>query len=157
MRWLRGIAEETPETGELAPIRIFADEIELIGFVAPAGQRITDMLLRGQDLAFLPRGADPEPMNWLSISPHEMLMVVPPPLQRRTTWLAERDLRTVSLCVGPYRVRGTIHLAPGDDLAVDLRRRQSFLPLTRAQIDGDGASDRVEVVIVNLARARVEG
>lgn len=157
MAWLRGTADEALEGAELAPVRIFTDEIELLGYVAPAGQRVTDMLLRGQDLAFLPRGAEPEPANWVSIAPYELLMVVPPPLQRRPTWHAERDLRTVSLCVGQYRVRGTIHLAPGAELGVDLHRRQSFLPLTRAKVTGGGGrSEHVEVVIVNLARASVE-
>jgi len=156
MRWLRGTAEATRERGDLAPIRIFADEIELIGFVAPTGQRITDMLLRGQDLAFLPRGADPEPANWVWISSRDIVMVVPPPLVGRRAWPEPRDLRSVSLRVAEYRVHGTMHLVPGDELGVDLRRRQPFLPLTAARVESPARSERFDVVIVNTARARVE-
>lgn len=152
MQWLRSPAETAPrDAQDLAPIRIFTDEIELDGYVAPAGQRITDILLRGQDIAFLPSGADASPDNWILISPSEILLVAPPPLARRGRWPEPRDKRTVWLRVGDYRVCGTAHLAPGVDPET-LGRRQSFLPLTDARV-GDV---RFAVVIVNLARAALE-
>ena len=81
---LHGATEvATRESRELAPIRIFTDLIELTGRVAPAGQRITDILLRGQDLAFLPAGADPEPETWILIAPTDILFVSPPPMAPR--------------------------------------------------------------------------
>lgn len=149
MPWLRGATEAAPrDSRELAPIRIFTDLIELTGFVAPAGQRITDILLRGQDVAFLPSGADVEPENWILISPNEILLVAPPPLATRAAWRERRDRRAIALCVGRYRVNGTAHLAPGVEPS-HLASRAGFLPLTDAHVD----EERFSVVIVNLARA----
>jgi hypothetical protein len=149
MPWLRGATEAAPrESRELAPIRIFTDLIELTGFVAPAGQRITDILLRGQDVAFLPAGAQAEPENWILISPTEILFVAPPPLAPRAPWRERRDRRAISLCVGRYRVKGTAHLAAGVEPS-QLTTRPGFLPLTDARV-GD---ERFSVVIVNLAQA----
>jgi hypothetical protein len=149
MPWLRGATEVAPrDSRELAPIRIFTDLIELTGFVAPAGQRITDILLRGQDVAFLPAGARVEPENWILISPADILLVAPPPLSPRAPWRERRDRHAISLCVGRYRVRGIAHLAPGVEPS-QLASRAGYLPLTDARVD----DERFSVVIVNLARA----
>ena len=149
MPWLRGVTEAAPrDSRALAPIRIFTDLIELTGFVAPAGQRITDILLRGQDVAFLPAGAELEPENWILISPTEILFVAPPPLGPRAAWRERRDQREIALCVGRYRVKGTAHLAPGVEPS-QLTSRPGFLPLTDARVD----AERFSVVIVNLSRA----
>ena len=152
MPWLHGATEVAPgDRRALAPIRIFTELIELTGFVAPAGQRITDMLLRGQDVAFLPAGADAEPENWILISPADILFVAPPPLAPRAPWRERRDRRFVALCVGTYRVRGTAHLAAGVEPS-QLTMRPGFLPLTDALVD----EERFSVVIVNLARAMID-
>jgi hypothetical protein len=152
MPWLRGATETAPrDSRELAPIRIFTDLIELSGFVAPAGQRITDILLRGQDVPFLPAGADAEPENWILISPTDILCVAPPPLAPRAPWRERRDRRAIALCVGRYRVKGTAHLAAGVEPS-QLTARPGFLPLTDARV-GD---ERFSVVIVNLAQAVVD-
>lgn len=51
MRWLRGGQQRATRVDQrLDPIRILTPVLELEGFVAPTGQRITDLLLRGQDL-----------------------------------------------------------------------------------------------------------
>ena len=152
MPWLHGATEVAPGNSRaLAPIRIFTELIELTGFVAPAGQRITDILLRGQDVAFLPAGADAEPENWILISPTDILFVAPPPLAGRAPWRERRDRRVVALCVGRYRVRGTAHLAAGVEPS-QLTTRPGFLPLTDALVD----EERFSVVIVNLARAMID-
>ena len=152
MPWLRGATEAPPrDTGPLAPIRIFTDLIELTGFVAPAGQRITDILLRGQDVAFLPTGADSDPENWILIAPTEILLVAPPPLGPRAAWRERRDRRPMALCVGRYRVSGTAHLAPAVEPSL-LTSRPGFLPLTDARVE----AERFSVVIVNLAGAVVD-
>ena len=152
MPWLRGATEAAPrDSRALAPIRIFTELIELTGYVAPAGQRITDILLRGQDIAFLPAGADAEPENWILISPTDILFVAPPPLAPRAPWRERRDRRPIALCIGRYRVKGTAHLAPGVEPS-QLAARPGFLPLTDARV-GDG---RFSVVIVNLSRAVVD-
>lgn len=155
MRWLRpGSKHENDPAARLEPVRILTPELALDGFVAPTGQRITDILLRGQDLAFLPRGADPAPGNWVQISPSDLLIVIPPPLPRARGWQEPTQLANASVQVGPYRVSGTAHLRAGDALNDDFRARQPFLPLTGASITAaDGSVEEVEVAIVSLDNA----
>jgi hypothetical protein len=154
VRWLRG-PERSPDPGNgLDPIRIFTTELELRGFVAPAGQRVTDMLLRGQDLAFLPAGAAVAPEAWVQVSPADILFVVPPPLPRAAGWHKDRKLHRVRVQMPGYEVTGTAHLDPGYEPGADLAGRQSFLPMTSAEIAGDGGvTETIDVVIVNLGRA----
>lgn len=157
MQWPTAPADASPDNARLAPIRIFTDDLELHGFVAPGGRRVTDLLHHGDRLDFLPVGAADDPGNWVAITPSEILMVSPPPLDpRRLRWPDERDLRTVSLRVGEYRVRGTIHLQPGGELSFDLYGRQAFLPLTSAELSRGTSVERLDVVIVNLARSGIE-
>lgn len=155
MRWLRaGGRSAEPEAGGLAPVRIITEVLELTGFIAPTGQRVTDMLLRGQDLAFLPSGATPEPENWVSVAPNDVLVVIPPPLAGRPSVPTEQQLANVVIEVGAYRVEGTIHLQPGDSVGAGLAARQPFFPVTSATLHRPGlAPEAVEVAITNVARA----
>ena len=152
MRWLRsGTQHEKGPDQPLEPVRILTPDLALNGFVAPTGQRITDILLRGQDLAFLPAGADPDPANWVLIAPTDLLVVIPPPLGRRRGWQERVERRGAAVLIGPYRVTGKAHLRPGEPLDQEFRARQPFLPLTEAAIQGaDGSTERVDVAIVNL-------
>jgi hypothetical protein len=153
MRWLRG-HDSAESASDLAPVRIFTEALELRGSIAPAGQRVTDILLRGQDLAFLPEGAAPAPEAWVWVAPNDVLFVVPPPLTAPAR--TGRDLRLipVTLNVGPYRITGRIHLVAGEEVDPGISARQSFLPVTDARIEGAGATtETVSVAIVNLALA----
>lgn len=156
MRWLRPGTSEQPAAADpsaLAPVDILTSVIELHGFIAPAGQRVTDMLLRGQDLAFLPRGAEAVPENWVSVSPSQILVVIPPPLVTRTPPPHRPQLRHLVVLVGPYLVDGTAHLPGAGSVAADLRLSHPFLPLTDASIAGGEEARQVPVAIVNLARS----
>src|SRR3990170_3162151 len=104
MRWLAGDRGEPRD--RLDPIRIFTTELELRGFVASTGQLVTDILLRGEDLAFLPIGAPEVPDRWIRVSPPEILLVAPPPLATRSTWRPTRDRLPLALRIGPYRAGG---------------------------------------------------
>lgn len=159
MRWLRPETqhEATSDQG-LERVRILTAELALDGFVAPAGQRVTDILLRGQDLAFLPAGADATPDNWLLISPGDLLVVIPPPLPRRHEWRSRADRVDAFAEAGPYRVSGTAHLPAGEQLDAGFRSRQPFLPLTDATISrADAPPERASVAIVNLDNSRAFG
>jgi hypothetical protein len=153
LRWLRrGERKTDPTPVALDPIRIATPEFELVGFVASTGQRVTDMLLRGQDLAFLPQGADPEPDNWVSVSTSDILFVIPPPLPPRPGWQPRPQMRKVLVRVGPYRIIGSANLPAASELDGELKARSPFLPLTSASIlrDGEAEPRDVEVAIVNL-------
>jgi hypothetical protein len=148
---------ETDAAAALDPIRIATDELELVGWVAPTGQRITDMLLRGQDLAFLPAGAQPEPEAWISIAPADVLFVVPPALPEAHGWRSTTAAVSVAIDIGSHRIEGAVHLPPGASLDARLTAERPFLPLTSASITvlaGGVPPARHDVVIVNVARAR---
>ena len=147
--------EPATAASDLEPIRIATDELELVGSVAPSGQRITDLLLRGQDLAFLPAGAEPSPTAWNSIAPTEVLWVVPPPLPERRDWRPTAERTRIFVRIGRHRIVGAAHLAPGASAADAVAARHPFLPLTDASLASDDASapEDLGVVIVNLARA----
>lgn len=135
---------------QLDAIRIFTAELELQGFVAPTGQRVTDILLRGDDLAFLPAGAQVLPENWMRVSPSDVLVVIPPPLPAAARWMDAIERVSLLVQVGPYEVMGMAHLRQGDVPDDEFRRRQPFLPLTGASISHAGRTDDVDVAIVNL-------
>lgn len=145
----------TAAPDELDRIRIATDQLELVGLVARTGQRITDMLLRGQDLAFLPAGAEPQPDAWISIAPGDVLFVVPPPLPSRPDWRPATATVRVAVRVGDVLIEGSAHLPPGTPTDRRLIERHPFLPLTSATIvrEDRPAAEAVNVVIVNLARA----
>jgi hypothetical protein len=139
-------------------VRILTAELALDGFVAPTGQRITDILLRGQDLAFLPAGADAVPDNWLLFAPADLLVVIPPPLPRRREWRSAVNRVEAFAEAGPYRLSGIAHLPAGEELDLAFRDRQPFLPLTDATITrGEDAPERASVAIVNLDNCRSFG
>lgn len=154
MRWLR--FGRRGDDQELEAIRIFTAELELDGFVAPTGQRITDILLRGEDLAFLPAGAKAAPSNWLQVAPSEILVVIPPPLPARPGWMTTSVLVEMAVEVGRYEVTGTAHLRRGEVPDAGFGKRQPFLPLTDARIRRAESTDEAGVAIVNLgAGARI--
>ena len=145
----------TSSPNALEPIRIATEDLELVGSVASTGQRITDLLLRGQDLAFLPAGADPTPDAWIAVAPADILWVVPPPLPAHRDWQPAADRVRLSASIGGYRVIGAAHLPAGTRIGTDLARTHPFLPLTDASVARDGPAAPVDlpVVILNLGRA----
>ena len=154
MRWLRSDRREMRfDDQELDPIRIFTAALELRGFVAPTGQRITDILLRGQDLAFLPAGAEVAPENWVQVSPSDILIVVPPPLPKRASVKIRTTQQDVFVKLDRYRVTGRAHFRPDDTLDDAFRHRQPFLALTKAKLEGGEKPDAIDVAIVNLGAA----
>jgi hypothetical protein len=119
----------------------------------PAGERLSDMLQRGDELAVLPDGADyRDPEAWLSVNLDLLLLVVPPPHVSRPELRLHRQRQAVQVRTGPYLVSGTAHLKPGYGQDAFVRARQPFLPLTEAVIErADEEPERVAVVIVNVA------
>lgn len=157
MRWLAGDRGEPRD--RLDPIRIFTPELELRGFVASTGQRVTDILLRGEDLAFLPAGAPVAPERWIRVSPSDILIVAPPPLAARSTWRETRHRGPLAFRIGPYAVSGTGLVDPEESIG-HVRKRQPFLPLTDAELigpDADQVAELFEVLIVNLTQVDDSG
>lgn len=59
----------------------------------------------------------------------------------------------IELRVGPYDVRGNIHVAPGTDPIISFRSRRTMVPLTEATVEWDAPEGRQiarwETVVVN--------
>jgi hypothetical protein len=154
---LLGIGRKARKRLDLDPIRIFTPLVELQGFVAPTGQRITDILLRGEELSFLPAGADATPDNWLLVAPADVLVVIPPPLPRRPAWMEAVEPVPIVVEIGRNSVTGRAHLRRGEPANETLSERHPFLPMTDATISWDGVSEAVDVAIVNLnASGRID-
>lgn len=150
-------ASAAPEP-RLEPIRVLGRDIEVAGWVAPAGARITDLLNSGAGMDVLPDGADAsDPDSWLNLVSGSVLIVVPPPHVSPPEKRLHRQTQRVGLRVGPYLVTGTAHLRPGFEQDLFLRSTSPFLPLTHATIATEGAPDApvpYDVVIVNLAEVQ---
>lgn len=142
----------SPERPALEPIRVYARDIEVVGWVTPAGERITDLLHRGAELTFLPDGANPDDDDsWLTLVAESVLFVIPPPHVSPPEKRLHRQTQRVRLRVAKYTLYGTAHLRPGFEQDLMLRATQPFLPLTDAVVVSDEGETRHEVVIVNLS------
>lgn len=156
MDWLfrRRSAPEPPEVEppELQPIRLYSSETVFAAWVHPAGERITDILQRGDELAVLPDGADyRDPDAWLVVNPDALLAVVPPPHVSPPELRLHRQREAVQIRTGPYLISGTAHLRPGQEQDPFIRATQPFLPLTDALVQrDDDPPEQFDVVIVNL-------
>ena len=138
-------------------IRVYARDMEISGWVQPSGERITDILRRGGELAFLPDGADAsDPDSWLSLVSDSVLVVVPPPHVSPPERRLRRQTQRVRVRVGQYEVTGTAHLRPGFEQDLMLRATQPFLPLTDATLATESWPEVLpyDVVIVNLAEVQ---
>ncbi len=156
MDWLLGRRRrsEPPkvEPPELQPIRLYSSDVVFAASVHPAGERITDILQRGDELLVLPAGGDHGDADaWLAVNPDALLAIVPPPHVSPPELRLHRQREAVEIRTGPYRISGTAHLRPGQERDPLLRATRPFLPLTDAQVQRDDEPpERFEVVIVNL-------
>jgi len=153
MGWLSDKHPEAPPPQPLEPIRIYTDDAVFDGSVMTGGERMTDILQRGDELSFLPQGADRDlPEAWVGVLTSQVRIVVPPPHVSPPEQRQPRERQQVTLRIGDYRVTGVAHLRPGLEQDVYLRSTQPFLPLTEATLmRADGSDPQAyEVMIVNL-------
>lgn len=154
-RLFRRDSEPTAPTQEplqaLQPMRVFTRDLEVAGQVRASDERMTDILQGGDEVPFLPQGADAaDPASWMALAPKSVLMVVPPAHVSPPDKRLHRQTQQVVIRVGPYLVTGTAHLRPGYEQDLFLRATQPFLPLTDAVIASEAGQVAYEVVIVNL-------
>lgn len=157
MDWLlrrRTAPEAPPAEPELQPIALYGEQGQVSGWTDPAGERVTDILQRGDELMILPDGANrANPEDWKAVDTDALLLVVPPPHTSAPELRLQRQRQAVRIRVGPYVVHGTAHLRPGQAEDPYLRATQPYLPLTEAIIEQAGQPEqRVPVVIVNFRR-----
>ena len=132
-------------------MRVYTRDIEVTGRVRRTDERVTDILHRGEELPFLPDGADPgDAGSWMGLAPKSVLLVVPPPHTSPPEKRLHRQTQQVVIRIGTYLVTGTAHLRPGYEQDLFLRATQPFLPLTDAVVASAAGQVAYDVVIVNL-------
>lgn len=152
---------------ELAPIEIYTADSRIVGWIAPSGQRVTDLLTSTDELRLWRPSPGPlddtgipatnkqiggETGEWQSLPTAQVILAMPPEWRASRQLRLHRRLRRAALLAGPFSVTGNIHLQPGVGVGPHLLRGDSFLPLTDAHILHDGEppfEHVVSVVIVN--------
>jgi len=154
---------------ELAPIELYTAESRIVGWIAPQGQRVTD-LLSSQDELRLWRPS-PGPLNsteppttngtvpgsngqWESLPTARVILAMPPEWRASRQLRLHRRLRRAAIVAGPFSLTGNVHVHPGADVGLHLLRTQAFVPLTDAYILHNSEppfEHVVSVVIVNSA------
>ena len=154
---------------ELAPIELYTADSRIVGWIAPNGQRVTD-LLSGQDELRLWRpspgrldGTTSPAANgkvpgdngeWESLPTAQVILAMPPEWRASRQLRLHRRLRRAAVVAGPFSVTGNVHLPPGVEVGLHLARSHAFVPLTDAYILHSGEppfEHVVSVVIVNSA------
>ena len=153
---------------DLAPIELYTAEARIVGWLAPNGQRVTDLLASRDELRLWrpspgPLDAteaptdtrpDAESGEWESLPTARVILAMPPEWRASRQLRLHKRLRRAALVAGPFSVTGNIHLQPGVDVGTHLLRASSFLPLTDAYLlhTGEPSFEHVvSVVIVNAA------
>lgn len=154
---------------ELAPIEIYTADSRIVGWIAPQGQRVTDLLSTQDELRLwrpspgplddttLPSADGALPGNngeWESLPTARVLLAMPPEWRASRQLRLHRRLRRAAVIAGPFNITGNVHLHPGVEIGLHLVRSQPFVPLTDAYIlhNGEPSFEHVvSVVIVNSA------
>lgn len=157
-------------SGEIAPIELYTAGARIVGWIAPDGRRVTDLLSTQDELRLwrpTPGALDGDAVppsspsalpgdagEWESLATDRVILAMPPEWRASRQLRLHRRLRRVALAAGPFNVTGNVHLAPGVEIGPHLLRINRFIPLTDAYIlhAGDPPFEHVvSVVIVNAA------
>ncbi|HEX7172047.1 MAG TPA: hypothetical protein VF365_05495 [Candidatus Limnocylindria bacterium] len=155
---------------DLAPIELYTADSRIVGWIAPGGQRVTDLLSTQDELrlwrpspgalddrkmpAAEPTGVPGENGEWESLATERVILAMPPEWRASRQLRLHRRLRRAACVAGPFSVTGNVHLSPGVEVGLHLLRTQRFIPLTDAYIlhSGDPPFEHVvSVAIVNAA------
>lgn len=149
---LRSPAPPSLARAGLEPIQVVLSDKVLGGWTRTDGQRMTDILQRGEPVPFLAGTARSD--GWTDFLPSQVLFLVPPPHMSAPEVRVHRQRLEVLVRVGKWVLSGTAHLRPGEGTDYYSRATRPFLPLTGAMFAGPGDAypREVEILIVNLAR-----
>jgi hypothetical protein len=160
---------------ELAPIELYTADARIVGWIAPHGHRVTD-LLNSQDEIRLwrpspgPLDATDAPVHatqsphlatpyddsgeWQSLHTASVILAMPPEWRASRQLRLHRRLRRVAVAAGSFSITGNVHVPSSGEIGPQLLRRRTFLPLTDAYLLHRGEppfEHVVSVVIVNTA------
>lgn len=137
----------------LEPIQLFTSESRISGWIAPNGERVTDLLNAQPRLRVWVSTAAGQG-SWESIDRDQVLLVAPPPHATQRQRRVHRSKHRVSATVGHYEAIGTAYLIPGIPLdPYLLRTRQAFLPMTGVWLrdtEDPAFEQQLDVAILNV-------
>jgi hypothetical protein len=154
---------------EVAPIELYTADSRIVGWIAPNGHRVTDLLSTQDELRLWRPSPGPldgtappverdavggENGEWESLATARVILAMPPEWRASRQLRLHRRLRRAAVTAGPFNVTGNVHLPPGGEVGLHLLRAQTFLPLTDAYLLHNGEppfEHVVSVVIVNVA------
>jgi hypothetical protein len=152
---------------ELAPIEVYTADARIVAWIAPNGQRVTDLLTSQDELRLwrpspgpldgstdTPQSDDEAAGEWETLPTARVILAMPPEWRASRQLRLHRRLRRAALVAGPFSVTGNVHLHPGVEVGPHLLRGQGFIPLTDAYMlyNGEPSFEHVvSVVIVNSA------
>jgi hypothetical protein len=151
---------------DLAPIELYTADARIVGWIAPRGQRVTDLLSTSDELRLWRPSPGPldetgptldaapgnpdESGEWESIPTARVILAMPPEWRASRQLRLHRRLRRAAVVAGPFSVTGNVHLAPGMEIGLHLARVDRFLPLTDAHLLHNGEPPFEHVVSVAL-------
>lgn len=157
-------------SADIAPIELYTADARIVGWIAPNGRRVTDLLTTQDELRLwrpspgalgdeLIEPVDPEAVpgdagEWESLFTDQVILAMPPEWRASRQLRLHRRLRRAAIHAGPFHITGNIHLAPGVEVGQHLIRQHRFIPLTDAYILHEGEppfEHVVSVAIVNTA------
>jgi hypothetical protein len=156
-------------SSDIAPIELYTADARIVGWIAPDGRRVTDLLTTQDELRLWrpsPGALDGDAMppidpaslsadggEWESLATDRVILAMPPEWRASRQLRLHRRLRRAALHAGPFHVTGNVHLAPGVEVGLHLLRQQRFLPLTDAYILHEGEPPFEHVVSVAIVNA----
>lgn len=151
---------------DLAPIELYTADSRIVGWIAPNGQRVTDLLSTSDELRLWRPSPGPldelgpapdaapaqldEHGEWESIPTARVVLAMPPEWRASRQLRLHRRLRRAAVLAGPFSLTGNVHLAPGMEIGIHLARTDRFLPLTDAHVLHNGEPPFEHVVSVTL-------
>lgn len=154
---------------ELAPIELYTADARIVGWIAPNGRRVTDLLSTQPELRLWrpspgpldqrvapPSDAPGDPGDngeWESLETERVILAMPPEWRASRQLRLHRRLRRAAVVAGPFNVTGNVHLPPGVEVGHHLLRQQRFIPLTDAYILHNGEPPFEHVVSVTIVNA----
>jgi hypothetical protein len=117
----------------LVGLTLYTGDSLAFGYVPLSAGRVTDLMNDHEDFEFVDTYLESlEDRHGLTL--HTIAVAGPRGDPKRRT--RTRPI-PVELQVGPYCVRGSIHIVPGTDPIMSFRNRRAMVPLTEATIEWD--------------------
>ena len=150
------------ETTSLEAVELYTHTALVLGWVAPEGRRMSDILnssshlpvrdARSVSIVRDVEGSERE--GWTTLATQDILFAMPPEHATPRQLKIHRRQHRVRIGTGPYLIVGNAHVLPGIKLdPYVLRSRMRFLALTSARVTStsDSLWERAAaVVLVNV-------